>query len=307
VSAANPTDRVLEELRFALAEADANVPPVGLRARVMTAAEALRGTGQPSDPAPAISPVEAYRRTVEAFSTLLSELGDDEWHRPVLRDLDIQGLTGHLIGVERAFQTVLGMDGPAHDVVDHIAGTQADADTERGRAPSDTHADWLAAARRTLGHIESAPAILEQIVTLHGFALPVGSMLVVRSFEMWIHDEDIRRATGRPLAAPDASRLTLMTHLAVAALPRALSLAGREQPGRTARIVLTGPGGGTWQTALDGAGTVASPDVRIVADATAFCRLVGNRLEPTAVGAIIAGDETLGLDLLVGASALAFD
>ena len=45
-------------------------------------------------------------------------------------------------------------------------------------------------------------ADVEDPVTLHGFTLPLNSMLTVRSFEMWTHEEDIRRCAGSPLVAP---------------------------------------------------------------------------------------------------------
>ncbi len=303
MSAESPTVRALEELRFALAQADADAPPSGLRTRVLTIAEGVRPPGRPLDAPPAISPVQTFRRTVEAFHTLLIELRDDEWARPALRGLDVQGLVGHLIGVERAFHVVVGLE--AGEPAPHVAGTQPDADAQLGRPPEATRRDWLARASRSLAYVDAAE--LDQTVTLHGFTLPLGAMLVVRSFEMWIHEEDIRRATGRALVAPEASRLALMTELAVAALPRGLDMVRRPQPGRTARLVLTGPGGGVWQAALDRGVPAASPDVRIVADATSFCRLVANRLDPVELDAIIDGDVALAADVLAGASCLALD
>jgi hypothetical protein len=97
-----------------------------------------------------------------------------------------------------------------------------------------------------------------------------------------------------------------MTELAVSALPAGLALIDRPQPNRTARIVLTGPGGGTWQASLD-RGVAGETDVRIIADAVSFCRLVANRLQPAHVGAIVSGDESLAADVLAGAQALALD
>ncbi len=47
--------------------------------------------------------------------------------------------------------------------------------------------------------------------------------------------------------------------------------------------------------------------MRIIADATSFCRLVANRLQPADVAAIVTGDQTLGADLLAAAQALALD
>ena len=33
---------------------------------------------------------------------------------------------------------------------------------------------------------------------MHGMHLPLGALLVVRAFELWTHDNDIRRAAGLP-------------------------------------------------------------------------------------------------------------
>jgi uncharacterized protein (TIGR03083 family) len=303
-------DRVLEELRFALAEAEASPPPPDLRAEVLTGAELKRPWRRPLDEPPVITPLEGYRRTVESLDAILAGLSENEWRRPVLRDLSAQELVGHLIGVERVYQALLGLGSSAtggSDRCDHVPATQPDAETQRGRAPGETRLDWRRRCALTFDHLASLdPRAMDEDITLYGVTLSISSTLIFRLFEMWIHEEDIRRATGRPLLAPDPSRLALMTKLAVRALPKGLELAGRPRPGRMARIVLTGSGGGTWQAAL-GREAASTPDVRIVADATSFCRLVANRLNPTELGAMITGDETLGADVLAGAMALALD
>ena len=303
----SPPGRPLEELRYALAEADTHRPPVALRSRVLRAAESARPPGLGIGTGPAISPVEAYRRTMVSFDAVLSELTDDEWRRHALRDLDIQGLVGHLIGVERQLHAALGIAPDVTVGADHVSATQADAVAQAGRPPADTHADWLELTAETIAHVTNLdPEGRERLITQDGFTIPVERMLVIRSFETWTHEEDIRRATGRPLAAPDSSCLRLMTEVAVSALPRGLASIDRPQLGRTARIVLTGPGGGTWQTSLD-RGDPGPTDVRIIADAVSFCRLVANRMDPAAVGAHVTGDEALGANLLAGARALALD
>jgi hypothetical protein len=101
-----------------------------------------------------------------------------------------------------------------------------------------------------------------------------------------------------------------MTELAVQLLPAGMARANRPADGRSARVVLTGPGGGTWQTGLGlaDAGPVEGPvDVRIVVDSVDFCRLVANRIDPTALAASITGDGALARDLFAGATTLALD
>jgi hypothetical protein len=177
-----------------------------------------------------------------------------------------------------------------------------------------THADWRVATTETLhmlDAVEASAAGLGAVVTLHGLHMPLGPLLVVRTFELWTHEEDIRRAVARPLQAPDPASLRLMTDLAVAMLPAGMRRAGRSGEGRRARIVLTGPGGGTWQTALgdtpDGSGPDGPVDVRIVVDATDFCRLVANRMDPATIATVVTGDDALARDCFTGATSLALD
>jgi hypothetical protein len=97
-----------------------------------------------------------------------------------------------------------------------------------------------------------------------------------------------------------------MTETAVSALPAGLAMIARPRPNRTARMVLTGPGGGTWQASLD-RGVPGETDVRIIADAVSFCRMVANRMTPADIEAVVTGDEALAADVFAGAQALALD
>ena len=54
--------------------------------------------------------MEAFRRVADAFDQLLGSLDPSCWRRPVLRDLDVQGLVGHLAGVEDDVQRCLSGD-----------------------------------------------------------------------------------------------------------------------------------------------------------------------------------------------------
>ncbi|MDQ1359012.1 MAG: hypothetical protein QOJ52_1979 [Acidimicrobiaceae bacterium] len=303
----SPPGRPLEELRYALAEADTHRPPVALRTRVIEAAEAGRPPGLAAGTDTAITPIEAYRRTMVSFDSVLSDLSEAEWHTPVLRDLDIQGLVGHLIGVERQLHAALGIGPDMVTDADHVESTQADAHAQTGRPTADTHAEWLDLSAATVAHASGLDRQgLASLIAMHLFTTSVERMLVIRSFETWTHEEDIRRATGRPLAAPDSARLRLMTETAVSALPAGLAMIARPRPNRTARMVLTGPGGGTWQASLD-RGVPGETDVRIIADAVSFCRMVANRMTPADIEAVVTGDEALAADVFAGAQALALD
>ena len=112
-------------------------------------------------------------------------------------------------------------------------------------------------------------------------------------FEIWTHDEDIRRATGRPPAPPDPARLRRMSRIAVPSLPFGMAMSGLEGGGRTVRVVLTGAGGGTWDQALDLGAGPGHAEATVVVDVVDYCRLAARRVTPAQLDAVIEGDHEL--------------
>jgi len=293
--------------------AERAVPPE-LRARVLDASRRARVAGEPVPAVPAISPAEAYRRAADALYRTLSALNTTAWSRPAIRDLDVQGLVGHLTGVEDDVQRCLAND-PAVSHAGHVASTQAAAVRQAGRDPALTLAEWQDAVSRTLTLVAARGQDgLDTGVALHGMQLPLCALLVVRAFELWVHENDIRQAAGLPLAVPDPSVLSLMTRLAASLLPGAAVRAGLPGPGRL-HLVLTGPGGGTWDLEWDpewdpetvSAGRPDPAEASIVADAVGFCRLVSDRMTPAELDPYISGDRDHAAGVLTAAATLALD
>ena len=278
-------------------------PPGGLRERVLAASLQVRPAGRSVPDVPDISPVEAFSRAADAFYGLLCALEESDWRRHVLRDLDVQGLVGHLIGVEDDVYGALSGD-PAVAQADHVASTQPAADRQAGRPPAATRTDWRHAADRTIGKVRGDGDLAAQVV-VWGLPLPVGMLLVVRAFELWTHENDIRRVAGLPASVPDGPTLHLMTDLAAAALPFGAAQIGLQGP-INARLVLTGQGGGTWDVAIGGEAP-APASVVIVTDVVGFCRLAANRVSPADLEVHITGDQGRAAGVLAAASALALD
>ena len=283
--------------------ADPGSLPAALRERVLEAARQARAAGRPAPEVPDIPPAEAFRRAAAALDGLLSSLDDTEWSRPVLRDLDVQGLVGHLAGVEEDMQRALAGD-QAVAGADHAASTQPAAERQRGRPPARTRAEWRRAADRTLALADTAgdPGAA---VALHGMRLPLGALLVVRAFELWTHDNDIRKATGRQAGTPDAATLRQMTTLAAAMLPVAAAVAGLPEAAQV-HLVLTGPGGGTWDVAMGEAPPDPVP-LTMVTDAIGFCRLAANRLSPGDLDVHVTGEPARAAGVLAAVAVLALD
>ena len=279
------------------------LPASELRDRVLHAARLARAPGRALPDLPGISAAEAVRRAAEKLSALLTDLPAAAWRVPVLRDLDVQGLVGHLTGVEEDLQRALAGD-PVVAAAEHIASTQPAAERQRGRTPHETLGEWRAAVDATLSAVRGAD--LDALVPLHGMRLSLRCLLVVRAFELWTHENDVRQAVGRPGSEPDTAVLRLMTDLAVRLLPHGIARAADVTP-FAVHLVLTGAGGGTWDVVLGERTAATAPEVGIVADAVGFCRLVANRIGPGALGAHVTGQPGLADSVLAGAAALALD
>jgi uncharacterized protein (TIGR03083 family) len=282
--------------------------PMGLRERVMAASLLARGVGQTVPAVPAISADEAFARAADAFGGLLGTLSEQGWKTGALRGLDVQELVGHLTGVEHDTHRALAGD-PAVADAEHVESTQGSAVRQAGRSPAQTLDEWRRAADHTLELVRApdgdrAANGCAGRIAVHGIRLPLDDLLVVRAFELWVHDNDIRRAVGLPPSVPDPPVLRLMSDLAARMLPYAAARMGL--PPVDVHLVLTGAGGGTWDVAIGQEGADRE-SLAIVADAVGFCRLAANRVTPAELGPHITGDEGQAVSVLAAATTLALD
>ena len=292
--------------------------PMGLRERVMAASLLARRFGQPVPAVPEISADEAFARAADAFYELLRALNEQGWKTEALRGLDVQGLVGHLTGVEHDTHRALAGD-PAVADAEHVESTQGSAVRQADRSPAQTLREWRRAADHTLELVHAAGADPAagggtDRIAVHGIRLPLDDLLVVRAFELWVHDNDIRRAVGLPPSVPDPPVLRLMSDLAARMLPYAAARMGL--PPVDVHLVLTGPGGGTWDVVIgqgaeskkaSGQEAVSQESLAIVTDAVGFCRLAANRVTPAELGPHITGDEDRAVGVLTAAATLALD
>lgn len=170
---------------------------------------------------------------------------------------------------------------------------------------------WSASVDTVRRHADGWPSADGPTLRWLGVDMTAEMVLVTRGFETWVHGDDLRRALGVPLEAPATGHVRMMADLAMQILPLSMSTTGRAHAGKTARVVLTGPGGGVWLVPL-GTSTLSSstpssstPDLTLTADVVDYCRLVAERLDPADLGATVEGDAELAGDLLASASAFA--
>ena len=284
------------------AEHEHVTPPAGLRERVLEASQRARQAGHTVPEVPRISPDEAFSRAADAFYGLLCALGEQDWRLHVLRDLDVQGLAGHLIGVEEDVQRALS-DDPVVEHQDHVTSTQPAADRQAGRAAAATRTDWRGAADRTLGLVRDADMTAE--VTVYGIPLPLGA--AARRPGVRAVDARERHPPGGGPARVGARRLDAAPYDRAGDLDAALRgdagrPAGTDQPA-------AGPdraGGGTWDVVIGGDAPEPAT-IGIVTDVVDFCRLAANRLDPADLDMHVTGDQGRAVGVLAAAAALALD
>jgi hypothetical protein len=300
----------LEEAVAFLAEPDAATPPAGLRSRVLDAALATRPTGAPplDRPREATPAVELYAAQVERFGAALAAVpaGADGALVPAY-GWTIHELARHVLASERYTAAVLGV--PGADALDRRPPEHLDLlDAESAAWPLESvRGAARAAAERILAHARGLDRSgLGAEVRIHRIPMDVATLLVVRSFELWTHADDVHRALGEALVDPPAPELRAMSDRSVRGLPGLMLLTGVVPPPVSARVVLTGPGGGTWDVDLS-LGALAGPPraTTLVLSALDYCRLASRRLDPDAVACTITGDEALARQLLEASRAIA--
>jgi hypothetical protein len=97
---------------------------------------------------------------------------------------------------------------------------------------------------------------------------------------------------------PDPERLAAMSDVAARSLPTGMTLSGTARPGRSAKVVLLGGGGGTWTVPLALGETAGEPVVTVVADVVDFCRVAATRLDPASLDHDVEGDPELAREVL---------
>ncbi len=129
----------------------------------------------------------------------------------------------------------------------------------------------------------------------------VGDLIAIRVMDMWVHEQDIRRAVGKPgsLEGPVAEH-AFARH--TTALPFVVGKKVGLSEGQTVVFEVTGPAGGTVGVGTDGKRASrlekvpGDPTVKLTMDLETFNRLCTGRGDPAELRKEVAiqGDSDLG-------------
>jgi uncharacterized protein (TIGR03083 family) len=252
--------------------------------------------------------LNAFIKTAAELADLFDTLTADDWRRSTaVAGASVRDIVEHLVGVERYILGCLDrrprLEAPRRE--DHWPVSKMAARELAGEPDQAVSQAWWTEVLAVIA--ASGELGPDQPVAYHHLAGTLEGLLVVRTFELWTHSNDIREAIGRPADNLDEARLSLMVNELMRVLPLGLALSGCPQPGRTARITLTGEGGGTFDVALDPTTPIGPPDITLTTSVIDLCRLASNRLTAEALDVIVDGDGGLLEPVLVGAGAFAAD
>ncbi len=268
-----------------------------------------------SEPTPAADagaddPVATKRRLVSllgqawaSMDGLLSQLGDEQWEADALPGWNVHDVVAHVVGTERQLS---GAE-PPPALPPEVTGSHVHNDIARMNEAwivalhdlphEELHRQYTDITATRLAQLEAMPpdAYLAPSWTPVGPGT-YGRFMEVRVFDVWMHEQDIRAASGLPghesgpVAAQSLAEVTKSLGYIVgkrAAMP----------DGTTVRIRLTGPLATDLHVAVDGRARVVDellgePSVSLSLPASLFLRLAGGRLD----GELVLDQVELGGD-----------
>jgi uncharacterized protein (TIGR03083 family) len=247
--------------------------------------------------------VAAFEQTVRSTIALAEPFGPAEWDLPTeCPGWTVRDQISHLIGVERL---LLGDPEPEHALPGDLPHVRNDfarmlevAVDARRTEPSET---LVAELRETLTRrLTALPAIdpRQEIRAPDGRTGPYSRFMMFRAFDCWVHEQDIRRAVGRPgnLDAPAADRAR---QILVSGLPFVVGKRAAAEPGRSVLFKITGPP--SFRTCVmvgdDGRARpvepTSDPTVAVAMEWESYVRLAAGRCGPGDVKVAVEGDRDL--------------
>jgi uncharacterized protein (TIGR03083 family) len=282
----------LRDAAAALGAIGAVRPPIALKERLLQLA---------AERVAAVTPREALQAETDRLDALLATVTESDVDTVTHNGLTIQDLVSHVEAVDCAFVESAGDAGHAFIGADQVAPI---TEAELPKFAGETFAETVRRYRITRNRLINIAEVVDEDVPVAGYRRD--TTLEIRAFETWTHTEDIQVALGRKVTPAEPAVMRSLAELAMRTMPMAMAVRGTAHPERTARLVLTGPGGGEFTIPCGPSEAGHGPaDVVIKASVVDWCRRFADRLEPDAVAMEVDGDAQLARELVTAANAFA--
>jgi len=254
--------------------------------------------------------VAAYVDALDGVRSLGHDVDLARWGDPTdLPGWSVQDEFSHVASLE---STLLGRTDPEHEPdYDHLPHVGDDwvkrhmergVDLRRGRSPEAVRAELDEVVTARIAELADVPEDPDALMPgVLGKPRPVSAIVTLRTFDVWAHEQDVRRAVGLPqrLTGPaaEASRDRIL-----AALPDIVGELGLHE-GTTVRWVVTGALAFTASVTVTDDGALAD-DAEADADATltmdwpTLVVLACGRAKPSHVRVSVGGDVALAEKVL---------
>ncbi|MPZ25329.1 MAG: maleylpyruvate isomerase family mycothiol-dependent enzyme [Micromonosporaceae bacterium] len=239
--------------------------------------------------------VAAWRHAIESMLSLGRQLSDPQWAAPTeCPKWTVKDVYAHLIGGE--WWMIEGHPLPEQGI-DSWAAEPVLA--RRDATPAAIMDELREVYERRRVELDRGGIDPEQPAYLAtGRAATLDLLLRNRVVDAWVHEQDVRRAVGRPgnLASPGAA---IAGDLFVAAFPRIVAKSAGAPPGSTVRLTTTGEVSVAVAVAVDqtGRGSLVAPGQPALAHLTmgweAYTRLSCGRGARADYEVRITGDRAL--------------
>ena len=250
--------------------------------------------------------VAAWKSCAADVEELLLSLDDDDWSRETdCPGWSVRDVAAHIAALE---SELAGDGGPEVEPADQegaggnlsAAYTQAGIDERSGRTPHELIDEITDAVRRSAAKVDADPprdpkAKPER--TPAGVEWDQQTLLRNRVVDLWVHEQDIRRAVDRP-GDLDTPAAEVVTETLLSALPYVIAKRAGAEPGTTVLVVLDNRqaayevnGNGRCKPVDD---VPTNPTVRLQMDTETLAILGAGRRDPLTVEVVIGGDRSLG-------------
>ena len=256
--------------------------------------------------------VDAWSATAHDVITLLRSLDEVDWNRPTdLAGWDVRAVAAHLAHLE---SELAGDEQERVEVpeLEHITSpmgyyTEQGPIARREWPTADVVDELERAVATRLAALRAEPPTDGSAAPPHtpgGIGWDWQTLLSNRVVDLWMHEQDIRRAVGRPggMDTPGAEHT-----VAVFARAFGYAVGKRVQPDPGTRVVLDVSGLRPVHLAVevDGNGRAVAADVlagdadvALAMDLETYVILAGGRRSPADVEVSVTGDEELGRRVL---------
>jgi uncharacterized protein (TIGR03083 family) len=190
--------------------------------------------------------ISAFAHTTQAVIDLAHDCSDDDLAQPT----DCPGWTvhdqiSHVVGVEAWLEGHKDprVEMPHYEHVRNDIGKRVEyaVEVRRGRAGADVVAELEDVLAQRLSTLRD-PELTDTSVIAGPFGPDQGvTVMLLRTFDVWTHEQDIRSALGRP-GNLDSPAAEVVVGSVISQLPRLIAKGADLAPGQVVVLEVTGPG-----------------------------------------------------------------